>query len=313
MKHKLNIIVYLIIIFFLAQLIGLAIINEYIDIKKTAETGETVIIEEQYNITGVQPPEIQNESTSFVYIVVAVIVGTALVLLIIKFKKRALWKIWFFFAVTLCLLVAFAPFFYKIFIKLTTEYNITLPLTLLIAAVFAYYKIYKQNIYVHNFTELFVYGGLAALLVPVINLISVVILLILISIYDAYAVWRSKHMVTMAKFQTESKIFAGLMLPYKTIGRERVAKKKTIRHKQVEETRTAILGGGDVAFPLLFSGVIMKMTGSYLNPFITTITATIAIFALLMLGQKDKFYPAMPFITVGCFVGYGIVLLLSLI
>ena len=36
----------------------------------------------------------------------------------------------------------------------------------------------------------------------------------------------------------------------------------------------------------------------------------IALLILLMKGDKDKFYPAMPFLSVGCLIGYGIFLLL---
>ena len=77
-----------------------------------------------------------------------------------------------------------------------------------------------------------------------------------------------------------------------------------------EKVRTAILGGGDIAFPLLFSGVILKTTANYLNPLIITIFAAIALLLLLMKGEKDKFYPAMPFLSLGCFIGYAVVLLL---
>ena len=38
-----------------------------------------------------------------------------------------------------------------------------------------------------------------------------------------------------------------------------------------------------------------------------------ALLWLLMLAKKDKFYPAMPFVAVGCFVGYGVMLLVNLI
>ena len=39
------------------------------------------------------------------------------------------------------------------------------------------------------------------------------LLLALISVYDVIAVFKSKHMVSMANFQTESKVFAGLAVP----------------------------------------------------------------------------------------------------
>ena len=80
-------------------------------------------------------------------------------------------------------------------------------------------KIFKPNFWIQNLTELFIYGGLAAIFVPFFNIWSVSILLILIALYDAYAVWKSKHMITLAKSQMEAKVFSGLLIPY-SIGRK---------------------------------------------------------------------------------------------
>ena len=37
---------------------------------------------------------------------------------------------------------------------------------------------------------------------------------------------------------------------------------------------------------------------------------TLALALLLIYSKKDKFYPAMPFIAVGCFVGYLVTLII---
>ena len=100
-----------------------------------------------------------------------------------------------------------------------------------------------------------------------------------------YAVWKSKHMVKMAKFQTKSNIFAGLMLPYqKKTGKvvsavTKTEKKESAPHTAIEkkkELKTAILGGGDVAFPLLFAGVVLKSTGSFINSCIHNHNCTVS-------------------------------------
>ena len=80
--------------------------------------------------------------------------------------------------------------------------------------------------------------------------------------------------------------------------------------KRLVKVRSAVLGGGDVAFPLLFSGVVMKTTGSYVFPLIITLTTAIALGLLLTYSEKGKFYPAMPFISAGCFVGYLVCMLI---
>ncbi|MBI4453974.1 hypothetical protein HY636_05000 [Candidatus Woesearchaeota archaeon] len=341
MKHNLKIILLLVSFFFLSQIIGLGILTQYIDMKTTSETGKTTLFNATYDITGITPPSIENESYSFIGIVIAVIIGTVLVLLIIKYKRKTLWQMWFFLSVILTLIMAFSPFVMKLlnYVKYLNSFvSYGFIITLILAGVLAYLKVFRKEIITHNFTELFIYGGLASLLVPVLNLISGLALLIVISIYDMYAVWHSKHMISMAEFQTDNKIFAGLMIPYnknkietdeeikKTDDKARTGKitksakaSKSIAGEEKEnliessgstEPRNAILGGGDIAFPLLFSGAIMKYTGTFTAPIIISVCAAIALFLIYRFGKKDKYYPAMPFITLGCLIGAGVVWLL---
>lgn len=312
MKHTLTVTIILILVFFAAQVVGLAIVNQYIDIQATKDTGKTVVRQEAYNITGITPPPIENESMSWIFISAAVIFGTVLVLLIIRFRSRRLWKTWFFFSVLVCLTVAFAPFIGRLVSSIGLARYAFL-VTLALAALLAYIKIFRPNPVVHNLTEIFIYGGLAALLVPVMNISSAVLLLLFISAYDMFAVWRSKHMVKMAKFQTEAKVFAGLMINYGMPKSRHPATAHAPAQASGERVkgRSAILGGGDIAFPLLFSGVVMKTLASYAAPLLITLFAGAALFALFVRGQKDKFYPAMPFISLGCFAGYGLVLLIG--
>lgn len=109
-------------------------------------------------------------------------------------------------------------------------------------------------------------------------------------------------------------VLVRLYIPY-SIGKEVkkiVGKVGKIKKGRVVKAKTgsAILGGGDIAFPLLFSGVLFKTTGMIFAPVITSITSMLALGLLFFYSQKKKFYPAMPFIATGLFIGYGIVLLL---
>ena len=72
-----------------------------------------------------------------------------------------------------------------------------------------------------------------------------------------------------------------------------------------------------MAFPLIFSGTVMEsliikgfgLGASFWIANIVTITTATALFLLLYFAKKDRFYPAMPFVTAGCVAGYLIVLL----
>ncbi len=286
MKHNWPITILLVGMFLLAQVIGLGIISAYVDVQKSAESGQ-VVWKGLPTIGGVglERPDVAPK-VSVVYILLALLIGTVLILLIVRWQKVILWKVWFWLAVVLCLHIAFGAF-------VSSGYAFAL------AFVLGSLKIFRPGIVVHNVTELFIYGGLASIFVPLLTTVTAVVLLALISVYDMYAVWRSEHMTRMAVFQAQSGIFAGLLLPY-------APHKVLLRApKGAGRVRTAILGGGDIGFPLIFAGVVMKELG--MQPAVlVSLGASLALLGLLWFGQKKRFYPAMPFLTVGCLIGYGL-------
>lgn len=267
MKYALKVTAILVLLFLLAQLIGLFVTNKYVGVKGEYE-GQKL----PYDI---ERPEFE-ERTSFIPIFTIILLSTALAFLLAKFRAEKLWKLWFFISVWFCLMIALAVF-------------VSENAAFFLAFVFALFKVFKRNIIVHNLTELFVYGGLAAIFVPILNIISISILLILISAYDMIAVWKTKHMIRLAKFQTRLKLFAGLLIPY-------------------EKNKAAVLGGGDIGFPLIFAGVVMMNVG--LKALVIPLATSLALFVLLVKTQKNKFYPAMPFLTIGCFLGLALTYLI---
>jgi len=282
MKHSWVITCFMLFLFFAAQVIGLKITQSYIDMQASQEMGR-LVWKELPAIAGLklERPDVAPEFSIW-YIIGAVIIGTVLILLIIRFNKVLLWKLWFYFAVVLCLQIALAAF-------------IPALVSFILALVLGFFKVFRPNLYIHNATELFLYGGLASIFVPILNVFYAFILLLALSCYDMYAVWQSKHMIKMAKFQTQSGIFAGLLIPYKVSAVSARGPRKPVR--------TAVLGGGDIGFPLIFSGTVLAASG-FIPALVVSLGASAALLVLLLLSQKDKFYPAMPFLTLGCALGY---------
>ncbi len=287
MKHDLSVTIALITLFICSHLIGLVVIKHYLP-------------EDQELPLHIQKPHLEEQSSYFP-IIVAILFATAIALLLVKFRAMNLWKLWFFISVFFTLTISFTAFIPQI-------------IAIALALLFTFFKVIKPNVIVHNLTEVFIYGGLAAIFVPVLSLFSIFILLLIISAYDMIAVWKTKHMISLAKFQSESKMFAGLFIPYekkdytKKIKVTPGATYNQVRHVE----RQAILGGGDIGFPLLFSGVILKLYGFPQAFFVSLITA-LALFLLFYFAEKHKFYPAMPFLSAGCLVGYGLMYLLFVI
>lgn len=290
MKHNFAVTLWLVLLFLAANIIGLKVVDSYIDHPATVATGNFT----WKDIPSVGPVRIDRpkvEKTSNVgWIVGGILAGTLIALWLIKHQKLNLWRLWFFLAIAITLYVAFAAF-------LDAKIAVSL------AVVVAFWRLLRPNVIIHNLSELFVYGGLAAIFVPMLSIAAAFIMLAALSAYDMYAVWKSRHMVRMAKFQAQNATFAGLLLPYKGASIKRGLGSKG-------KGRTAILGGGDVGFPLIFAGVVMKKAGFSATLAVPAVTA-VALLLLLIYSKKGRFYPAMPFLSIGCIVGYFVTLLLA--
>ena len=288
----------------MAQFAGLLVVNHYIDHKKTIETKTVAWQPLPYNL---ERPEVKNQSTSFIYVTIALLIGTILVLLLIKFNKPFIWKFWFFATVWLTLSISFAAF-------------INASIAAIVSFIISALKLYKPNILIQNLSEIFIYGGLAAIFVPIINLFAAFMLLLVISIYDFVAVYKTKHMIKLAKFQSKSKVFAGLLIPYESgkILANNISSAGLSTHKpKSQKSRLAVLGGGDIGFTLIFAGVVMKelmLKETILIGFLKTLSipifTSLTLLILLLKGRHNKFYPAMPFLSLGCLIGYLVILLI---
>ena len=310
MKHSIKITSVLLVMFLLTQFIGLFVITQY-------APHQSQFIDAEGNVTnittyslpyGTEPPQDIKPASLWEILISFVIfftIAVALMLFLMKYKAALLLRIWFFLVVSLALGITINSFIFK-FVPLSSL------LVLIVAVPLAYLKVFRRNLIVHNITELLIYPGIASIFVAlilswtVIPIIVVALLLILISLYDMYAVWHAGFMQKMAKYQIHQlKFFTGFFVPYispKEQENLRKFKKSKKGKEQKLKVSVAILGGGDVVFPIILAGVVMLNWG-ILSAITISLFATIALAGLFYFSQKGKFYPAMPFITTGCFIG----------
>jgi presenilin-like A22 family membrane protease len=300
MKHNLKITIILLAMFIVTQLIGLYVVNYYI-------LGNVAL---PYGFE--QREVIAQNSLQPMQFLISLFFSFVLAVLFILFmmKVRMLWflKAWFFLVISIALGITISI--------LTSKFNLVYPsiFALALGVILAYLKIFRRNILSHNLTELLIYPGIAVIFVQMLNLWALVILLILISIYDIWAVWHSGIMQKMAKFQmNEVKIFAGFFIPYASkkirekIELLKIKYKNHIPQKEIKKgnikVSLAILGGGDVVFPIISAGVFLKTFNSIPAALIVIIGATLGLLYLFMFAKKKKYYPAMPYLTTGIFLG----------
>jgi presenilin-like A22 family membrane protease len=310
MKHNLKVTFILLAMFIVTQFIGIYIVDFYSPVQVVQ--GNVVEVDSPALPFGLETPELkENKEFNYVFvsIIFAFIIAISLLLLLSKFNIEFFIKLWFFIVVIIALGISLNAFLLGILSSEIKFFSSLIPISWLVALAvvlpFAFIKIYKRDFFIHNSTELFIYPGIAAVFVPILNIYTVVGLLILISVYDAWAVWHSGIMQKMAKYQIKKlNIFSGFFVPYvsKQLRQKLKKMKKSDLKKKKIRVNLAILGGGDVVFPIIAAGVMLKTLGLASAIFVVA-GATLGLSYLMFFAEKKKFYPAMPFITAGIFAG----------
>ncbi len=302
MKYRLRVVSLIVGLFLLAQVIGLGLLYQDTNVAMIEQPGGGFSIVTVHPETAIGPrPELFGWETA-VYMLSGVLIGTGLVFVFMRFQKFGLWR---------------AMFFFAVFTALSVSLGVILPqaLAIITALILAILKIFRPHVLVHNFTELFIYSGIALLFVPLLDVKTMFALLLIISAYDAFAVWKSRHMISLAKFQAKSSVFAGLTVDAgKSMGK--APSRNPERRGREPGSGQAILGGGDIAFPLLFAGTVFEwlVVSAHLDKFLAfwyalaiPIACSVVLLVLLMRGKPGHFYPAMPFLTAGALIGFGII------
>lgn len=293
MKHKVTITIIILCMFLLTQFVGLYVIaSDAVPTYLSSTNADT-------------------ESAGFYFyqLISSFIIAILIVVLITKYKLRLVMKTWFLIVVIVAISISLAAIFKNIF-GIT---NYLFPL--IFAIIFGILKLLRPSVIIHNVTEVLIYPGIATIFIPILTPLYAILLLILISIYDMWAVWHSGIMQKMAKFQmNELKIFGGFLIPYLTKEvRQKIASlKKSKKQEKKMKISMAILGGGDVVFPIITAGVFMLSLGlAYAVSII--FGAFLGLTLLMLFSEKKKFYPAMPFISAGIFLGLLVCWLISLV
>lgn len=311
MKHNLKITLVMMLMFLVTQIIGIYVVNHYSSVMIV--DGAPMSVAAPSLPFGLGNPEVRSESDFLTKhlptMMLAFAMAAVLLLLILKKKMDFVFRAWFFVVITLSLTVVALVFL--------PEFGGSLYVGLGIAALLALAKTFYRKPILHNLTELFIYPGVAVIFIPLLNVLSMLILLVAISLYDVWAVWHSGIMQKMAKYQINKiKVFPGFFLPH--VDRETKEEIKRLKKSGSEEEKkkefkfnVAILGGGDVIFPIIASGVALKAFGFTtiagvkipLASLLITLGAFSGLAYLLFSSKEKKFYPAMPFISIGILVG----------
>lgn len=241
---------------------------------------------------------------SFWQFLLCFIVGTLLILAIPRFikskdKKSKIFKFIFLFAI-------FWGGFITLDVWIAEQLFLlgdVIALFLIIYFIFLWVK--SSSVLIHNICIIIGIAGTGAMLGLRMRPETMVLLLIFFSIYDFIAVYKTKHMVKMAKEMIEHRAILALIIPGKTSDFRG-------KLKQVKAGgKFMVLGGGDIAFPLLFCvSLVPKSVSSSLIVAGFSLVGLFFSYFVFTRQKVKKPIPALPPIAIFSIIGFLVTLLL---
>lgn len=158
---------------------------------------------------------------------------------------------------------------------------------------------YRPTVWSHDVAMMLCLAGIASVLGLSLNPLIASVLLIVLSLYDVFSVYRSKHMVSLAGNMLSSGIILGFLIParYKTFFAQ--------RNRALGERSVMLLGSGDIGLPLML--VTATASQSLQAAAIVAVGALMGVVLMhvLFLRQRTP-HPmaALPPIAVPAVIGY---------
>ncbi|WP_410507877.1 presenilin family intramembrane aspartyl protease PSH [Methanosarcina hadiensis] len=265
----------------------------------------SLILSTPMETNNMQAFEDPTQVSNSLYYIVLILSFTLVVLIAIK--KNMKWVI------SLLIYLAIVSTLYYVFFALFTLIpslsgfeNI---LSVLISAGLTVLLYKYPEWYVIDILGVCIAGGVSALLGISLSPIPVVVLLILLAVYDAISVYKTKHMITMAEGIMDLKLPILFIIPKH---RDYSFVKETF--KEGEKREAFFMGLGDAVMPtlLVVSANVFIENGGLSYPVLGAVLGTLAGHIILsIVVMKGKPQAGLPFLNTGAILGFFAGVLLS--
>lgn len=160
----------------------------------------------------------------------------------------------------------------------------------------------KPSVFNHDILMILGIAGSGSILGLSLTPQVIIWLLVILSVYDIIAVYKTRHMVEIAKAMIQSKAALAFIIPPNFLGFSEGLEKIKPGEKFL------ILGGGDVALPLLLSvSLIPQGIASSLAVSAFSLFGLLAGFLIFMTRKIYRPLPALPPIAFFSIIGYLVV------
>jgi presenilin-like A22 family membrane protease len=242
--------------------------------------------------------------------VVLIVVYAIIVLLIIKYKLRVLLKA----IITLAVFSTLIYVFIGVSGLFVTDPPGSVPVlagSFILAIVLTALMLVYPEWYVVDVIGLLTAAGAAALFGVSLAVLPTLLLLVALIAYDYIAVYKTKHMLTLAEGVTDLNLPILFVLPTK-LNYSYIRSKAKIKEPKEGERETFIMGLGDTVMPTILAVsanafVAAPGIGPVNLPALGTVLGTLVSHAALMyFVLKGKPMAGLPFLCIGAIVGFAV-------
>lgn len=184
-----------------------------------------------------------------------IIVVTVIVLLLVKYGRGGLLRAIFFGAIAVTLTLVFTPIFFALYPDVLVDLLLAIALT----AVLIGLMILRPEWYTIDAVALIAGIGVTAVLGISLGLLPAIILLVMLAVYDAVAVYWTKHMVSLAGGVASLKLPVVFVVPKSRDFSMAQLKKEDVTSEN-KEREAMFMGVGDAVIP----GILVVSAYSFL-------------------------------------------------
>ena len=261
----------------------------------------SIIITSTFDKAGMQAFENPDDPFNIAYFVIILFVMTLLILIVSKYFKKEIIQIIILGAIGYTAGYVFLPLYGLI---LTSNISIILSI---ISAVILIAILYKYpEWYVIDISGIIIGTGAIAIFGISLGIIIVIVLLLILAVYDAISVYKTKHMIDLADTVMDLKLPVLLVIP-KKLKYSLIKETKSLKEKLEEgsEREAFFIGLGDIVMPgiLVVSAYNSIENGLMLAGII--MFGTIIGFSILMIFViRGKPQAGLPLLCGGAIIGY---------
>jgi presenilin-like A22 family membrane protease len=253
-------------------------------------------------------PDPSSPVNPFIYIFL-VIVLTAIILVLIKYGRQRIIQAIFYFSIFITMLYVFLP----ILLQFDSEGIVALIASLAIAGGLLFLLAKSGEWYVIDAIGLIIGVGVTAILGMSLSVLPVIILLVIMAVYDAISVYKTKHMVALAEGVAPLRLPVLFVVPNERgFTMEKVEKHGVVK-KEGSEREAFFMGVGDAVIP----GLLVVSASLYLPeaaaPLMTAnlwaaagamIGGLLGYLVLFRFVMRGKPQAGLPFLNSGAILGY---------